>query len=94
MTAPFSTPLLWVLDSLRMATVVGAAALIVMAVPAAIRTRVPGIVLLITALVCFSISAIGVDLDRLGQPPTYRLWTNLIGVGMSLYGLWTLWRER
>ena len=90
---PFGTPTLILLDSLRFVVIIGGFLLITSSVYMMAKTILPARWLLTAGLIGFVVSAIGTEIEHLGDHPTYRLFANLFGVVVALLGTWRARKE-
>lgn len=90
---PFSTGWLLVWDSLRALVIVGGLGVVVAAIALIRHTTLSSRMALTVALLCFTTSAVGTEIEHLGDHATYRLFFNLVGVLAAGGGLWLARRE-
>lgn len=90
---PFSTGWLVVWDSLRVLVIVGGLVVIGAGMRMVARTELRARMLLTAALFCFVTSAVGTEIQHLGDHATYRLFFNLLGVLLAGGGMWRARRE-
>lgn len=90
---PFSSGWLIAWDSLRVLVIAGGLVVTVAGVYMTARTSMTSRMALTAGLFCFITSAIGTEIQHLGDHATYRLFFNLLGVILAGGGMWLARRE-
>lgn len=90
---PFSTGALLVWDSLRVLVIVGGLGVLAASIALIRHTTLSSRMALTASLICFITSAVGTEIEHLGDHVTYRLFFNLAGVIVAGGGLWLARRE-
>lgn len=89
----FSTGWLAVWDSLRVLVIAGGLVVSISAIGLIRGTTLASRMALTAALLCFLTSAVGTEIQHLGDVATYRLFFNLVGVVAAGGGMWLAHRE-
>ncbi len=91
-STPFATGDLMIIDSVRVVIMLGAAAIIALSVPALRRATWPGQMIRMSALIPLAVLVISIQIEHLGDGPSWRNPLALIGVWYAAYGLWLFLR--
>jgi len=83
---PFDWPVFFVVDSLRLLMVLGAAVLIVISIQAIMRSTTPGQKTRFAGAIGLYVYVLGTEIDRLGDTPHWRFVVGLTAIPLLLWG--------
>lgn len=90
---PFASPLLVVLDSLRVLCALGGLAIVIALLRSIRWANTPGQRSRLVALGLFGLVVVNTEAVHLGDYPSIRLPLTLAAVAFSVHGMWSIFRQ-